>query len=65
MDITNTLIEKFGIEGDPEYVNKMSFKMLNITKPQIVDKLIEAKVLPKNFKILEDDIRTRTATVSK
>ena len=65
MDITNTLVEKFGIEGDPEYVNKMSFKMLNITKPQIVDKLIEAKVLPKNFKILEDDIRTRTATVSK
>jgi hypothetical protein len=65
MDITNTLIEKFGIEGDPDYVNKMSFKMLNITKPQIVDKLIEAKVLPKNFKILEDDIRTRTATVSK
>jgi hypothetical protein len=65
MDITNTLVEKFGIEGDPEYVNKMSFKMLNISKPQIVDKLIEAKVLPKNFKILEDDIRTRTATVSK
>ena len=65
MDITNTLVEKFGIEGDPEYVNKMSFKMLNITKPQIIDKLIEAKVLPKNFKILEDDIRTRTATVSK
>jgi hypothetical protein len=65
MDITNTLVEKFGIEGDPEYVNKMSFKMLNITKPQIVDKLIEAKVLPKNFKILENDIRTRTATVSK
>lgn len=65
MDITNTLIEKFGIEGDPDYVNKMSFKMLNITKPQIVDKLIEAKVLPKNFKILEDDIRRRTTTVSK
>lgn len=65
MDITNTLIEKFGIEGDPEYVNKMSFKMLNISKPQIIDKLIEVKVLPKNFKILEDDIRTRTARVSK
>ena len=65
MDITNTLIEKFGIEGDPDYVNKMSFKMLNISKPQIIDKLIEVKVLPKNFKILEDDIRRRTTTVSK
>lgn len=65
MDITNTLIEKFGIEGDPEYVNKMSFKMLNISKSQIIDKLIEKKVLPKNFKTLEDDIRRRVATVSK
>jgi hypothetical protein len=65
MDITNTLVEKFGIEGDPEYVNKMSFKMLNISKFQIVEKLIESKVLPKNFKTLEDDNRTRNRTTSK
>jgi hypothetical protein len=65
MDITNTLVEKFGIEGDPEYVNKMSFKMLNISKFQIVEKLIESKVLPKNFKTLEDDNRTRNRTISK
>jgi hypothetical protein len=65
MDITNTLVEKFGIEGDSEYVNKMSFKMLNISKFQIVEKLIESKVLPKNFKTLEDDNRTRNRTASK
>lgn len=56
MDFTTTLIEKFGIEGDPKYVNKMSFKMLKISKSQIVDKLIESKVLPKNFKLLEDNV---------
>ena len=65
MDITNTLVEKFGIEGDADYVNKMSFKMLNISKPQIVEKLIQSKVLPKNFKILEDDIRREAARTSK
>ena len=65
MDITNTLVEKFGIEGDADYVNKMSFKMFNISKPQIVEKLIQSKVLPKNFKILEDDIRREAARTSK
>lgn len=57
MDITNTIIEKYGIEGDPDYVNKMSFKMLNISKTQIVFKLIGCKILPKNFNDLKNDIR--------
>lgn len=48
-EFTKCLVEKYGTGGDPEYVNNMSFKMLKITKKQIIDKLIEAKVLPKNF----------------
>lgn len=48
-EITNCFVKTFGIEGDPEYVNNMSFKALKITKEQIISKLIEKKVLPKNF----------------
>jgi hypothetical protein len=48
-EITNCLVKVFGIDGDPEYVNNMSFKTLKISKEQIVTKLIECKVLPKNF----------------
>jgi hypothetical protein len=49
MEITKCFIKHYGIAGDPEYVNNMSFKMLKITKKQIIDKLIETKVLPKVF----------------
>lgn len=63
MDITNTLIEKYGVEGDPDYINKMSFKMLNISKTQIIFKLIECKILPKNFNQLKNDLRRNFARV--
>lgn len=48
MEITKCLVQ-YGTEGDPEYYNNMSFKMLRITKKQVIDKLIEGKILPKNF----------------
>lgn len=48
-EITKCFVEHYGTGGDPEYVNNMSFRMLKITKKQIIDKLIEAKILPKNF----------------
>lgn len=55
MEITHTLVNYYGIEGDPEHVNNLSFKSLKITKDQVVNKLIEKKVLPKNFKELKQD----------
>ena len=48
MEITKSLM-RFGTEGDPEYINNMSFKMLRISKEQIISKLIDSKILPKNF----------------
>lgn len=49
MEITKCLVKYYGTEGDPEYVNNMSFKLLKISKEQIISKLIETKILPKNF----------------
>lgn len=49
MEITKCLVECYGTEGDPEYINNMSFKSLKINKEQIICYLIEKKILPKNF----------------
>jgi len=49
MEITNSLVNYFGTEGHPDHVNNMSFKMLKINKPLVIARLIERKVLPKNF----------------
>jgi hypothetical protein len=49
MEITNSLVNYFGTEGHPDHVNNMSFKMLKINKPLVIVRLIERKVLPKNF----------------
>jgi len=54
-EITKCLVEYYGTEGDPEYVNNMSFKMLKISKEQIISKLIEKKILPKNFNELNQE----------
>jgi hypothetical protein len=48
-EITKCFVEKHGIQGDPEYINNMSFKELRITKEHIIAHLIEHKILPKNF----------------
>lgn len=49
MEITKCLVECYGTQGDPEYINNMSFKSLKINKEQIISYLIEKKILPKNF----------------
>jgi hypothetical protein len=53
MEITKSLVCYYGVEGDVEHVNKLTFKDLNIQKDHIIDKLIACKILPKNFKSLE------------
>ena len=46
--ITRALIGEFNFT-DPEYVNTLDFKALGIGKEHIVNRLIQEKVLPKNF----------------
>lgn len=41
-------------ETDPLYINDLTFKELKITKEQIIDKLIEFKVLPVTFRTLKN-----------
>ena len=41
--------EKFACETDPDYISNLEFKSLGVSKKQIVDKLIQEKVLPNNF----------------
>jgi len=43
------LNEKFVSEKDEQYLSVIDFKSLGISKQQIVTKLIEEKILPKNF----------------
>lgn len=41
--------EKFANEYDPNYISPVEFKYLGISKEQIIEKLIEEKILPGNF----------------
>lgn len=41
--------QKFGNETDPEYISKVDFKSLGVSKVDIVNKLIQEKILPNNF----------------
>lgn len=43
------LITTYGNITDPKYINKIEFKDLGVKKKDIVNKLIELGVLPKNF----------------
>jgi len=47
--LVKELNEKFGSEVDEQYISKMDFKALGISKKQVVDKLIQEKILPNNF----------------
>ena len=47
------MVEKFGNDTDPNYISRVSFKDLGITKRDIVTKLMEEKILPVNFYELE------------
>jgi hypothetical protein len=49
MEITKCLVDFYGTNGDPEYINNMSFKSLKVSKEQIICYLIKNKILPKNF----------------
>lgn len=42
-------------DTDSEYVNKLSFKTLGITRKMVIDKLIEEKILPVDFYKLKPD----------
>lgn len=41
--------EKFANEVDPNYISPVEFKSLGISKQDIVEKLIQEKILPGNF----------------
>jgi hypothetical protein len=41
--------EKFGDELDPSYISKVDFKSLGVQKLDIVNKLIQEKILPNDF----------------
>jgi hypothetical protein len=40
---------------DPKFISRMSFKDLNIEKKDIVERLVDKKVLPYNFKELTNE----------
>ena len=41
--------EKFADDVDPNYISPIEFKFLGISKEDIVEKLIQEKILPTNF----------------
>lgn len=42
-------------DTDAEYVNKLSFKTLGISRKMVIDKLIEEKILPVDFYQLKEN----------
>lgn len=57
-EITQDLIGKFG-EVDPDFVNDIPFKLLRISKDDIVERLIEEGILPRNFRELKPEQKTK------
>lgn len=51
-EFTKSLINYYGTTGDENHINKIPFKLLGITKPLLITRLIEKKMLPKNFNFL-------------
>lgn len=49
IEITKSLVNYFGTTGHEDHINNMSFKLLKISKPLVIARLIETKLLPKNF----------------
>lgn len=43
------LLDDYADVTDPKYINKINFKDLGVKKKDVVNKLIELGVLPKNF----------------
>lgn len=48
--------EKFVRDIDPSYISTVEFKNLGVSKTQIVNKLIEEKILPSNFYELKEAV---------
>ena len=55
-DLVKDFTEKFGNDTDPSYISKMDFKSLGVSKVDIVNKLIQEKILPNNFYQLTGNI---------
>lgn len=51
--LTKLLLTELNVT-DPRFRNDLTFRQLGIDKPHIVNKLIERRVLPKNFYILDN-----------
>jgi hypothetical protein len=52
--LVKELNEKFGQEVDEQYISKIDFKSMGVSKNQVVDRLINEKILPSNFYQLTD-----------
>lgn len=48
--------EKFADVVDPKYISPLDFKSLGISKDEIVEKLIQEKILPANFYQLTEPV---------
>lgn len=48
-NLAKDIVDKFGNDVDDSYISKVDFKSIGIDKQQIVSKLIQEKILPKNF----------------
>jgi len=42
-------VEKFAEEIDSDYISRIDFKSLGVCKKDIIDKLIQERILPHNF----------------
>lgn len=47
--LVKDLVKIFADHTDPDYISTLDFKGMDISKKDIVNKLIEEKVLPNNF----------------
>lgn len=54
-NFTSDLIKHFGNDIDATYYNNQSFDELRISKIDIINKLIETRILPRNFYELKED----------
>ncbi len=61
--ITEGLLKTHGNSVDPEFMNTIPFKLLKIGKDDIVDKLIEEGILPKNFEELKPEKKLETSKI--
>lgn len=51
-EFTKSLVHYYGTGGDENHINKLSFSFLKMNKKLIITRLIEKKMLPKNFNLL-------------